>query len=682
MMSARFGIVVALGLFVLQLFGGETVGPRVEHSPRAPRAGEKVAVRLSRAGPLDSAVVEYQVVLPGNYISLKDAAYRSGWVQAPMKKAAGAEEWSAEIPSAVQTHRALVRYRIHARAGGKALDLPGKEDAQPNYAYFVYDGVPGWKAAIDPSSWDPRKRGATEFTSQVMSQIQSYFLIARLKEVESATWYQQSFDKEYRYTGTVVADGQVYDHVPFRARGGVWRYSMGKNMWKFNFNKGHHLEARDDYGTRYHAKWGKLNLRSVIQQGDYGRRGEQGMYEAVGFRLFNLAGVEAPRTHWVSLRIVAEKEEAPADQYHGDFWGLYLAIENEDDDFLREHGLPDGNVYKMMFGQGQRSHQGQGQPTDGSDLQPFLQGIRRGGSAEAWWRKNVDLPRYYSYRSIIEAIHHYDVSDGKNYDFYFNPQTGKWQAIPWDIDLTWGDHMYGGGRDPFLHAVVSLPALRLEYQNRLREVRDLLFNPSETGRLIDECAALIHRPGAPSIVDADRMKWDYHPIMASRYVMPSKSGKGLFYQSAATHDFAGMVAQMKEYVAHRADYIDRVLLADPAVPAAPSAEYAGPAGYPADRLAFKAKVAADQRLAALEWRAGQVDGPGRADQPKRAGHYEISTVWQSGELRQWNEPLTMPAGALQSGATYRVRCRVKDNSGRWSHWSEPVQFAVGSNVSH
>src|SRR5581483_11410744 len=99
----------------------------------------------------------------------------------------------------------------------------------------------------------------------------------------------------------------------------------------------------------------------------------------------------------------------------------------------------------------------------------------------------VDLPRYYSYRSIVEAIHHYDLADGKNYDYLFDARTGKCIVIPWDIDLTWGDHMYGGGRDPFMRAL-SQPTLRVEFQNRLREIRDLLFNPTETDRLIDECA--------------------------------------------------------------------------------------------------------------------------------------------------------------------------------------------------
>ena len=114
-----------------------------------------------------------------------------------------------------------------------------------------------------------------------------------------------------------------------------------------------------------------------------------------------------------------------------------------------------------------------------------------------------------------------------------------------------GDHMFGGGHEPFLYAVLSIPAFRVEYQSRLREIRDLLFNPDETGRLIDECAGIIWRKGALSIVDADRAKWDYHPIMASRYSMRSKADQGLFYQASRTRDFAGMVELMKAYVKQR-----------------------------------------------------------------------------------------------------------------------------------
>jgi len=655
----------------------------IKHSPAQPRSEEPVSITARLIFPAKSAVLEYQIVEPGRYVALKDAEYTSRWVSIPMTKSAAGTTASyiAEVPGSIQTHRRLVRYRIKATNSEDGLvSLPAADDPEPNFAYFVYDGIPTWKAAIQPRSNDPKKGEVVEFGTNVMAQVQSYFLIGKAKEIENATWYERSSDKEYKYTGTFIADGKVYDHVRFRARGGVWRHAMGKNMWKVEFNKSHSFQARDDYGRKYKTKWSKLNLRACIQQADYDRRGEQGMYEAVGFRLFNLAGVDAPRTHWISWRIIDEATENPPNQYHGDFWGLYLAIENEDRHFLTEHGLPDGNLYKMMFGQGELSNQGANQVTNKSDLQQFTMGWNRKQS-EGWWRTNVDLPRYYSYRAIVEAIHHYDISGGKNYDFYLNPKTSQWNVIPWDIDLTWGDHMYGGGQEPFMHPVLSKPIFRVEYQNRLREIRDLLFNSDETDRLINECAAIISKPKhLPSIVDADRAKWDYHPIMVSRYVMREKAGQGLFYQAAPSGDFAGMVLQMKQYVRERAEYIDNSLLSDRSIPQTPVITFIGKAGYAANDLSFKSSAfSGSGQFAAMKWRLGEIDlQKNFTKKPAEPGHYEITSVWESPESAEFKEQITVPANAVRPGHAYRARVRIKDNTGRWSHWSAPVQFVASA----
>ncbi len=245
-------------------------------------------------------------------------------------------------------------------------------------------------------------------------------------------------------------------------------------------------------------------------------------------------------------------DESPSDQYHGDFWGLYLAIENEDGHFLKAHRLPSGNLYKMEFGGGQLRHQGAGAVTNGSDLNEFRTTCRQNQS-EAWWRANFELTNYYSYRAICECIHHYDTGEGKNYDYYHNPATGRWQFLPWDIDLTWADNMYGNGEDPFKEKILSHPHFRIEYQNRLREIRDLLFNPEQTGNLIDEYASVIwDSAGTPSIVEADRRKWDYHPAMAAG----GKAGQGLFYQASSSRDFRGMARLMKDYVRSRGAWIE------------------------------------------------------------------------------------------------------------------------------
>jgi len=57
--------------------------------------------------------------------------------------------------------------------------------------------------------------------------------------------------------------------------------------------------------------------------------------------------------------------------------------------------------------------------------------------------------------------------------------------------------------------------------------------------------------------------------------------------------------------------------------------------------------------------------------------YEINAAWQSGEITPFNNEVVVPGGKLIPGRTYRVRVRMKDANGRWSHWSAPVQFVAG-----
>jgi hypothetical protein len=169
--------------------------------------------------------------------------------------------------------------------------VPYPNDPQPNFAYFVYDGIPSWSAAIRPGSTDPVKGQVVEFGTNVMRKLPAYHLISKRSSVEQSTWgispngINQYTGDSYLWTGTLVFDGKVYDHIQYRSRGGVWRYAMGKNAWKIHFNRGHRFAARDNNGRLYQNPWAKTNWRPNIQQGDYLHRGEQGLFEAVGYKL-------------------------------------------------------------------------------------------------------------------------------------------------------------------------------------------------------------------------------------------------------------------------------------------------------------------------------------------------------------------------------------------------------------
>ena len=377
---------------------------QVKHSPEQPKSGEdvKVTVKVTDADGVQSVKLAYQLVNPGNYIELDDPAYQTNWTDVNMAddanngdEVAGDNIYTAVLDGSLQTHRRLVRYRITAK-DKTGLSITGpywygyENEPQPNFAYFVYDGVPSWYGAVQP--WSGRGYTQTPvvaYSNEVLTSVPVYHLITKKDSVEHSTWFDKYGGDLYKWNGTLVYDGKVYDHIRYRARGGVWRYAMGKNMWKFDFNRGHHFQSRDDYGKKYDTKWDKLNFSACIQQGSFGQRGEQGMFEALSFGMFNLTGVPAPKTNYVHFRIIDEQYEdgllnaahppyttylpynTGGTQYDGDFWGLYLVLEQMDGRFLDEHKLPDGNLYKMEATYGDLNNQGPYSVSDGSDIRTF-----------------------------------------------------------------------------------------------------------------------------------------------------------------------------------------------------------------------------------------------------------------------------------------------------------------------
>ena len=693
---------------------------QINHSPEQPTAEDAVTITTYVTDPsgIQNVTLEYQLVDPGNYFSLSDARYKTSWTSVAMlddgqngDATAADNIYTAVLPAELQTHRRLVRYRITSTdTAGASITAPYADDLQPNFAYFVYNGIPDWTAADRPG-----RTPDVTYDSELLNSVPVYQLITTKDSHLDSQYIPDSSRRggysgsDYLWEGTLVYDGAVYDHIRFRARGGVWRYAMGKNMWKFDFNRGHRFQARDDYGSKYDTKWDKLNFSSVVQQGDFQHRGEQGLFESVGFKLFNLAGTESPNTNYVHFRIIESANEQGADQYSTDFQGMYLAIEQPDGQFLDEHDLPDGNFYKIEGNNPESTtNQGPYQVDDRSDGKSFIREFRGGKRPTVeWWKDNLNLEKYYTYQTISHAIHHYDTAFGKNFFYYNNPETGLWEIHPWDLDLTWADNMYGNENHEFnvkvaknndfndytLQANIDLKnRLNRDYQNSAREILDLLFNQEQTGMLIDEMASFVYQPGEQSFVDADRAMWDYNPVNAqnSKYSNSSKNAsRWKYYQKASSKDYPGMIKILKDYVDKRNKFItDRILTNEENIPTTPTISYAGEAGFPVSDLTFQTSTFAspvNAEFAAMEWRISEITDPSVPgfDRYNRTAprKYEIESTWESGELDAFADTISIPSQHVEAGKQYRVRVRMMDNDQHWSHWSDPAQFVTSADVA-
>ncbi|MFN0126395.1 MAG: lamin tail domain-containing protein [Verrucomicrobiales bacterium] len=734
---------------------------QVTHTPVAPRSAQPVTVTAKITDPdrLAGAVLEYQTVDPGAYIRLSDALWKTKWESLDMNdrgtdgdSAADDDIFTAVIPATVQIHRRLVRYRLRAWDGAlDEIQVPYADDDCPNFAYFCYDGVPAWTGAVRPGVTP-----ADTFSAATMAKVRAWHLLANATDVQNCQYNNGFNDGTYRFQGAMVVGDRVYDHVRFRVKGQNSTYNTGKNKWKFRFNRGRLLEMPDDYGLTT-TPVRTLNISSVPAPWAPWNRGMHGLDEAMAFRLSDLAGVPSPRTSYLQFRVIdGASEQNPSNQFDGDLWGLYLAFENTDNFFKEAHGLPDGNIFRLQATGAGNSvlGQGEGQPTNLSDLNAFTSpstGYRRGGGStttapalaniqpESWFRTHVDLPEYFSWRAVTEAINQTDRREQENVVYFRRPPPptgdGRWLILPWDCDLLyenfdrWGPQSVQTAHDLQQYEQISRallhPAILTEFQNRARELQDLLLNSDQAWKVVDEFISLItdESPrviplGGPiddGFVEVERRRWDYNP---SNPTPPRGAGpRGNYYKSPypignmnngptpqpyrrvlASADFEGMVTWIKEFIAAgpnggarlakiaRGEVAPYTLKPAPTItiPDTPTINYSGPPGFPLNQLQFTSSgfnSPNGQTFAALQWRLGEVYDPSVTGfRPGDPWRYEITGVWTPEETTAFSPTVTVPASGLFAGRTYRARVRHKDSLGRWSHWSAPREFQAGAGV--
>lgn len=677
----------------------------IGHAPAQPKGGEPVRVgaRVVTAGGLKGVTLLYQVVEPGKYIRKSDPAFEKEWTPMPMRDdgkdsdtKAGDGVFSALIPATVQQHRRLIRYRISAEdARGQILRVPYADDACPNFSYFCFTGFAPW--AGYPGK--PGEGTPLVFANTLFTTLPTMTLLAVQDDVEKSQWDGGANKKDF--SGTLVSEGKVYDHIPFSNRGQGSANVSGKNKWGFKFNPTRDFEIAEKANDQHPRTVNSLSMNACASPWVQCNRGMAGLDEALSFRAYEIAGVPSPQCRYVQFRVIDGAEEAPKDQYAGDLWGLYQLVEDPDGSFLKERDLPDGNIYRMAGG-ADKKHQGATQPKDHGDVDGFM-GKARGGADENWWRANLNLPAYYSFHAINRLVGNVDLRPNENHFLYHAPDN-RWVPIPWDLDMMFIPKTHQPGFID-LARCLEVPALRLEYRNRCREILDLFcadLTPrgGQIGQLVSESAAILQPPGQrPAWPELDQCLWNYHPRTVDKgafYRNPMKDQRstGTWDRRLATADFAGSVKFITDFVTNArpagppwklndgipAGYGYGYLLAESEsaeIPERPTLTYTGLANYPVNALAFTTTPFASKKggaqFAAMQWRVGEITPPAR---PGGRSHFELEPVWQSAEIAPFNPALRLPINLTKAGGTYRVRVRLKDNAGRFSRWSEPIQFTA------
>jgi len=690
-------------------------------SPTSTDAGV-VTTKVTDPNGVASVELEYQVVLPGQYIPARlpvphaallangDAPTTpnpeyfdpANWATIAMvddgtgaDAVAGDNIYTAAIPA--QTHRTLVRYRIAIEDTlGASAVAPFADDQSLNFAYFVYDGVPEYRD----------NAGNIIADAATLDSAPTYHLLTRAEDMEdvvaysSADQFAQGTEARFAYNwgGTMVYDGVVYDNIKYRLRGANGRYlGEGKRSMRFRFNDGSYFQALDQYGNAYPEKWRTLTTGKGL---DNHATLTYGLNEATTMLLSNLIGVPAAQTHWFNFRVIDGADEAP-DQWRGDFWGLNFALETYDKRFLDAHELEKGNLYKLINQSTdalrQQRYQSADGVSDGSD-HDYIEYVLDRNSTDIQHR--VNLEEYYLFHALVESVRHYDFwpESNKNMVYYFEPDylpendgLGKLWLLPWDTDASWGPS-WNEGEDPVYEAVFENnnsgyrnQLIEPAYYNALREIRDLIWQPDQLTGIINELASVILPLEA-----ADRARWQNSPSDAGSY-----DGLG----GAGATSISNLVQDMLKFAfvggswphggsgtgfvqaGGRASYLDDQLAnsgEEALIPFTPTISYIGAGDYAADSLVFQTTPFSDPQgagsFAAMQWRIAPVTDASAGLDPNVAFQDEWTASWDSGPLTTFASAVLAPVSAVQPGDAHRARVRFQDDTGRWSHWSAPVEF--------
>jgi hypothetical protein len=285
----------------------------------------------------------------------------------------------------------VVRYKV------EAVDDAGQHEYNPypsdpflNWGYFPYNG-------------------------EVTTALPLYWIYAApadLALLDSDPW------SDITVPATFVTDQEVFDGCQLGYRGQTSR-SYPKRCWKVRFPKGH----------RFH------DLKSINLNACYADKSF--LRERLTWGLFRDAGCAYCDSFNVRVHM------------NGQFLGLYVYIEQPNDDWLDRSGRDgSGNLYKAYDMLEKVSNpedywwlyeKKTNEAEDNQDLIDFINGLNDtpDSQIEAWLNQHVNIDSLILFQIANTLVNNND-QPAKNYYMYHNPVWDNWEMFVWDVDLTLG----------------------------------------------------------------------------------------------------------------------------------------------------------------------------------------------------------------------------------------------------
>jgi hypothetical protein len=354
---------------------------------REPGSTDAVTIRARvRAEPGPAAVtLEYRVDLAGAATTVE--CVDDG---AHGDGEAGDGIHGATLPP--RPHNTIVTFRIRAEdAAGRVTLWPPDSDPTGVAGYYVND--------LRPRSPLPIPQILLQHTSRRTPRQ----VIAQL-------------DCQHYWTASFAFGGDLYPGISMRMRGASVCMTA-KPYLKFRFLRGRELDGQRK--LNFQAMWTDKSL----------------VRELLCWELFRDLGHPSCKAEYVRAHA------------NGQYYGLFMALENPGPEMLERNGLdPEGNLYKSIgsneapfddprfIWEKETNENG-----DFSDLDDFIDGMHAAPitGLRVFFRENSYEDRIISYQLGQILANNIDYA-GHNHYLYRDPTSGKWLPLEWDLDLTFG----------------------------------------------------------------------------------------------------------------------------------------------------------------------------------------------------------------------------------------------------
>ncbi|MFC2131718.1 CotH kinase family protein [Bacteroidota bacterium] len=350
----------------------------------------------------------------------------------------------------------------------------------------------------------PRKTLYTIFFAfflivQVNAEIKEYFITCAPVDFKKI---YDNFQEDIYIPVILTYNNQTWTDTEMRIRGESTRYDPKKSL-KIKFNSEPFSNGRN-----------RINLNAEFQDPSY-------IHSCLASRIFNEIGIPCFRSEHIRIYL------------NGEYLGLYLQIENMDEQFLQSRGLDkDGNLYKAtndgsclskyddIYEQWEKKTN---EDTGRDDLQEFID-ILNSVPDSIYYEFTKSVFDYENMISII-AMNMLLANASTFYHNYYMYHDIKgsnlWSMFPWDIDKTFntysaGWHYAWSGPwvfpdNPYFERALLCDTIFSDIKNKLTELRNSIFNEEYLFPVIDSLATVLGQSvleDKTDDIEDDLAKWN------------------------------------------------------------------------------------------------------------------------------------------------------------------------------